>query len=234
MKNSINNFDDIATNYRDLHNENLKVTGLDSNYFAEKKIKLISKDFNKNEVLRILDLGCGDGKLEEYLSLYFKDSFIEGIDVSTESIKIAESKKILNSNFKSYDGINIPYCDDTFDLVIIAQVLHHVDIPNHLPLLKEINRVLKLNGKIYIFEHNPLNPFTKYIVKTCPFDKGVSLLSYNYLKKLLGTCNFNIDFLYFISFFPNKGIFKKLIEFEYKLKKVILGGQYYIKASKLK
>ena len=41
--------------------------------------------------------------------------------------------------------------------------------------MKEINRVLKLGGRLYFFEHNPWNPFTRFLVRTCPFDKNAQL-----------------------------------------------------------
>jgi len=228
----MNNFDDIASEYRDIHNENLKVTGLSSDFFAEKKIQIITQDNPQADNLKILDFGCGDGILEIYLNKYLSTCSCFGIDPSNKSIAEAKKKNLINTTFSEFNGLQIPFPNNFFNIIIVAQVLHHIDRKNHLSAIKEICRVLKNDGSLYIFEHNPYNPLTKYIVKTCVFDKGVQLLRPKYLSSHLNTAGFKKNTLNYMSFFPNKYFFKKLIRYENYLKKIPLGAQYYFKSCK--
>jgi SAM-dependent methyltransferase len=228
---SFDDFDGHAENYRQIHSENVKISGADSFYFAEHKVKLLQQ-FEKNEKCRVLDLGCGDGATEIFMNRYFPAFRIDGIDISLKSIERAESRNIPGASFTLYDGKTIPFEDNYFDIVFVAAVLHHVDFSLHAVLIQEIHRVLKPNGRIYLFEHNPLNPVTRYLVKTCVFDKDAKLLWYSYSKKLLKEQLFrNVENKY-ILFFPRKGVLSGLIKLEENLGWLPFGGQYMLKAVK--
>jgi SAM-dependent methyltransferase len=107
-------------------------------------------------------------------------------------------------------------------------VFHHIEFNLHNNLFKEIHRVLKKKGRFYIFEHNPWNPVTQKMVNTCPFDKDAILLKPSYTKKTLLSL-FNNQVTNYILFFPRHRIFNFFIRFEYLLRKIPLGGQYYTK-----
>ena len=80
---------------------------------------------------RILDVGCG---LRPYEKYFIHGKYV-GIDVP-KSGRSAEGKK---PNFE-FDGINIPFEDSCFDVVICTEVLEHATEP--AALLSEMNRVL--------------------------------------------------------------------------------------------
>lgn len=222
------NFDDYAKEYRDIHNKNLNITGLSSDYFAENKVKIVANETYELNEYKILDIGCGDGKLEEYMIKYFNYYEVDGIDISSESIEQAKKKNIRNSKFFVYDGQKIPFKDCTYDIILISGVLHHIDKGTHVSLLNEAYRVMSKGASVFIFEHNPFNPFTQYIVKTCIFDEDATLLKHTYSKRICEKVGFFINKLAFISFFPDKFIFKYLIKYENKLWRIPMGGQYYI------
>jgi ubiquinone/menaquinone biosynthesis C-methylase UbiE len=225
-------FDSFAKEYREIHSENIKSFGADSYYFAEMRVKLLL-DFEKNDSKKILDFGCGDGASEIYFQKYFSNWVISGIDVSGGSILEAKEKEIPNTSFSAFDGLNIPAEDNSFDVVFIAGVLHHVSFDLHNHIMKEINRVLKTGGHLYLFEHNPLNPLTKYLVKTCIFDKDAKLLHNRYTNKVLLKNGFIITHNFFIIFFPRTTFFKRLLPLEKFLKWVPFGGKYFIQATKV-
>jgi ubiquinone/menaquinone biosynthesis C-methylase UbiE len=90
---------------------------------------------------KILDLGCGSGIFGKKIEEKLKKEVI-GMDIV--------DKRICQIPFKIYDGKNIPFSNDYFDVVIIAFVLHHTEDP--ISILKEAKRVGK---RIIIFEDLP-------------------------------------------------------------------------------
>ncbi len=228
---SFDDFDGYAKDYRSIHTDNIKISGADSFYFAEMKVKLLQQ-FEENVPLKILDVGCGDGTTEMYMNKYFPLWKLDGIDISQQSIEEAKNKNIFNCNFQTYDGKQIPFPDKSFDIVFMAGVLHHINFGLHNDLIKEISRTLKQGGKFYLFEHNPFNPVTTHLVNTCVFDKDAKLLKSDYTIRLLRENNFDIKKKKFIIFFPRKGVLSKLIFLEKYLQWLPLGGQYFIVACK--
>jgi len=110
------------------------------------------KLFKKKGVKRILDLGCGSGRHIVYLA---KQGFeVYGIDIAREGVKIAKNwleKEKLRASFKIGDIYKkLPYPNDFFDAIISTQALHHNKIENIRKLIKEIERILKPKGLIFI------------------------------------------------------------------------------------
>lgn len=230
-KRTFDEFDEYAENYREIHNQNIAASGADSLYFAEHKVlQLCKQEPDVNRVL--LDVGCGDGATELFLSENFPSWTLYGVDVSGHSITAAINRHIPHAAFQHYDGNTLPYEDETIDIVFVAAVLHHVDFSLHKKFMQEIYRVMKRGGRLYLFEHNPWNPVTRYFVNTCTFDKDAKLLYPHYTNKLLRSFSFGAISKKFILFFPRKGIFSKLIGTEKYLSWLPLGGQYYFRAVK--
>ena len=127
--------------------------------------KKFSKIYNRiikliqNEILKdsyVLDIGTGTGEIP--LSICRDANKIEAIDYSEKMINIALEKAnkqgIDNVTFRTYDGIQLPYQDKTFDIVIMANLLHVIHSPGKI--LNEAFRVLKDRGKIIVpcYLHN--------------------------------------------------------------------------------
>jgi ubiquinone/menaquinone biosynthesis C-methylase UbiE len=231
-KQEAENFDHFVTDYRNTHTKNIgSISGEDSFYFSELKIKELLK-YEKDSNLKVLDFGCGDGVSEIFFQKYFPGFRITGIDVSNESIKRAQEKQLVNSVFENYDGQQLPYENLSYDIVFVACVFHHIVKEKQPMLMNEIQRVLKNKGRLYFFEHNPINPFTRYVVKTCQFDKGVKLIFPNSARKLLKQKGFSENMIRYIIFFPRYRIFIPFLFLEKYLTKFPFGGQYYLRAVK--
>jgi ubiquinone/menaquinone biosynthesis C-methylase UbiE len=227
----INDFDAFSEEYRIIHTKNLKISGADSDYFCEHKILEIKKQ-EKSLSLKFLDFGCADGLMSEYFIKHFPSGFYYGIDVSSENIKQALLRKHPNCSFYHYPGNELPFEDETFDVALAANVFHHIDWKDHLKTIMEIARTLKPDGRLYIFEHNPVNPVTQFFVKTCTFDKNARLLLPYHFKrhfKHLSTFRYKTRYLLF---FPRHGIFKWFLNFEKYFGRLPLGAQYLIIAQK--
>lgn len=223
---SFDNFDEFAKDYRQIHNQNIKLTGADSHYFSEFKVKWLRDYYGQKPVQNILDLGAGDGTCLQYFSTYFPEAQLFGIDVSDLSIAEAAAKQIPNAEVKVYDGQHIPYADNSFDLILVATVMHHIRFELHEELMRESLRVLKPGGKIFIVEHNPHNPVTMHMVNTCPFDEDAVLLKPVYTKKLLKKTGFQLVKNHFTLFFPRGGVFRAFHFLEKHLSWIPVGGQY--------
>jgi len=87
----------------------------------------------------VLDIGCGR-KPYEHL---FKGKTYVGIDVEHSGHNHASSNVD-----KYYDGLNIPYSDNSFDMVFSTQVFEHVEELDELML--EVRRVLKPGGLLLV------------------------------------------------------------------------------------
>ncbi len=231
-KQETSDFNDYAKNYREVHTKNIKpVSGADSFFFSEQKVQELSR-FEKDQKLRLLDIGCGDGVSEVYFQQYFPQMEIVGIDNSEQSILLAQKRNISTCKFQVYNGERIPHEDSSFDIVFIACVLHHIQQAKHSEFLKESFRVLKKGGRLYLFEHNPLNPLTKYVVRNCEFDKGVQLIWAGTLKNLIIAQGFKSVIINYTLFFPRFRVFKPFLKLEKYLKKIPFGGQYYLRCIK--
>lgn len=117
----------------------------------------------------ILDLGCGDG-LDMIILKQRGFGKIIGIDNSKKFIKICK-KKGLNVQFAS--AYYLPFKNDSFDIVYINSVLHHLDLKK---VLSEIKRILKPSGWLCFIEPRnclirrfldflTLSPLGKYLPK---------------------------------------------------------------------
>lgn len=107
---------------------------IDSEYYIDYLLKA-------NTQLEVLDLGCGEGNSEAKFKAYGDDLQWFGLDID-ESPEV--NSRTREGNFYTFDGINIPFEDNRFDLIYSNQVFEHVRYPE--ALLKEINRVLKPGG----------------------------------------------------------------------------------------
>ncbi len=232
MERNFDNFDQFAKDYRSIHNQNIQVTGADSDYFAEYKIDIVHQLTAQKKDLKILDLGCGDGISGVFFQKYFPESYYTGIDISEESLAEGRARALPNATFTPYNGTEIPMESNSFDVCFIACVLHHIEHKLHQTIINEVYRVLKPGGKLYIFEHNPHNPLTMKAINTCPFDEDAVLLTPAYSKKLFKTTYFGACTIDFTLFVPRHKLFKPLLGIEPLLKWLPIGGQYYITAAK--
>ena len=103
---------------------------------------------------RILEVGCGTGQLANYLSLASR--YVYGIDISLNSLKLANNFKRKNSlkgiSFYQMNLFRPVFKNETFDTVICNGVLHHTY--RAFEGLKIITNLLKMNGYLIIGLYN--------------------------------------------------------------------------------
>jgi SAM-dependent methyltransferase len=109
---------------------------------------------------------------------------VEGIDVSPGLIEEA-ARRNPAGRYRTYDGGRLPYEDGAVDLAFAICVLHHVEPAARPEFVRELVRVTRPGGLVAVFEHNPLNPLTRLVVRRCAFDEGVVLVRRRALERLL-------------------------------------------------
>ncbi len=131
---------------------------------------------------KILDIACGSGFGTNVLSQNTKAEVFGG-DLSKEAIELCEIKwKGNNLIFKKMDGTQLPFEDNTFDVIVSFETIEHTTMFNEM--LSEFKRVIKPTGTIYISTPNIVINSPKGIV-TNPFH--TQEFDYNELKNVLNS-----------------------------------------------
>ncbi len=165
-------FDTFAHEYDSMLRDSLGALGNESDYFASHKTRFVSKLLKHLKRPKVLDFGCGVGKLSSSIQSEITNTTIHGYDVSAESLGQLAPELAARGIFTS----NLDQLDSDYDLIIVANVLHHVPLENRLGLLQEAASRLASDGRLIVFEHNPANPLTRRVVERCAFDRDAILL----------------------------------------------------------
>ena len=118
-------------------------------YVEKPMMKSMMIDLKDKKALMI---GCGTGEESKLLEEYNVKEII-GIDISKTSIEIAKAT-YPNHDFIVADMHNLPFADNSFDFVYSSLSIHYSDKPEKV--YKEINRVLKNNGKFLFSVGHPM------------------------------------------------------------------------------
>lgn len=119
----------------------------------------------------VLDVGCGNGVISRLIMQHKPGLKIKGIDVL--------ARPSCDIDMQTYDGSNFPFPDNSHDVVIFMDVLHHTD--NQLQLLQEAMRVARV--AVIIKDHLCQNRYAERVLAFMDWvgnrAHGVSL-PYNY------------------------------------------------------
>lgn len=96
----------------------------------------------------VLDVGAGSGKLAQYIS------HSHGVDVRMVDVVDHNST---DRPLTLYDGVHLPFTDESFDICLLVFVLHHAADPKQL--LREVARVSK--RRLIVVEDTPSNAFER-------------------------------------------------------------------------
>jgi len=124
----------------------------------------------------MVDLGCGNGYYAKFARQYQPDIRWVGVDIMDCDV----AKRVDGEQVVLYDGVNLPFADDSVPLVYSNQVLEHVRHPE--PLLREVQRILQPGG-VFIGSTSQLEPYhagslwnyTIYGFKVLVQDAGLEL-----------------------------------------------------------
>ena len=132
--------------------------------YYQRSIDIIKRLLKDAENLRVLEIGSAiwydwifqnNINPKEIVCINISEHYLnDGIQKSRDSG--------LNIDFKLMDANNLFFDNESFDIVIGGQILHHLDFTS---AISEINRVLKPDGQIIFREPLGINPVSKIIRK---------------------------------------------------------------------
>ena len=135
----------------------------------------------------ILEIGSGEGSVLQRLSdLEFPHKMFS-LEISENAVEITNRRKIKSLiECRLFDGRNIPYEDNSFDLAILTHVLEHVEQPGQI--LLEAGRVAP-----YVFVEVPLEDNIR-LKKEAAFSKSghINFYSAKTIIKLIQSSGFEI------------------------------------------
>jgi ubiquinone/menaquinone biosynthesis C-methylase UbiE len=219
-------FDRFADEYRELHARGLLMSGEGPEFFWRYKVVDVAglAQFAGIRPSRILDFGAGVGNAVPYFRDCFPGASLTCLDVSRKSLAIGQHRFDGDAEFVWFDGGAVPFENGTFDIAFAACVLHHIAPTEQVRLLGELGRVVRPGGMVAVFEHNPLNPLTRKVVRECPFDVGVTLIGPHELQRRFIAAGLPSPKIRYRLFFPH--LLAALRPLEALLGWLPLGAQY--------
>ena len=108
-----------------------------------------------SEEPKAIDIGCSSGKY--LIPLINKEIDAVGLDITRIPL-IYASKKISDADFVQASAANLPFKEETFDLVLCIEVLHQLSDGVLKKVLEQVNYVTKKGGYFVFDLKNKSNP----------------------------------------------------------------------------
>lgn len=164
----------------------------DNSYLVKNSISGLSDVYFNNLILDgskdkvVLDMACGFGR-ESIIAAKSNAKLVVGIDLSPKSVEegnlLAKTNNLENVIFSVADCENLFFEDETFDFVICARMLHHIEFE---PVMKELQRVLKKGGKVICIEALGINPILNLYRRLTPAQRThwetANILTFKHIK----------------------------------------------------
>ena len=218
----------FPSSYRQDVNDSIAFSGLNVDMFARGKVT-DTLDLLQNystiaaENADCLDIGCGIGV--SHSLLVPEVGTLSGVDVSEEAIDTATKTNADVGYRIQREGV-MPFASEGFDFCSTVCVMHHVPPDQWPQFVAEAWRVTKPGGLFAVYEHNPVNPMTRWAVWRCPFDHDAVLLRAGKVRELLRNQGFEIVTRRYLFFVPFDRPWAR--RFDRLLRWLPLGAQYVV------
>jgi SAM-dependent methyltransferase len=227
---SASQFDQHADTYDADLNRALSVSGEDKEYFARARVEWLARCLRQMhaEPQSAIDYGCGTGDTSVLLRDVLNLRSVLGLDVSVRSLELArarhaqsESRFLTFAEYAPQGGVELVYCNGVF---------HHIPVAERPAAVDYIYRSLRPGGVFALWENNPWNPGTRYVMSQCAFDHDAVPITPPGAERLLRSGGFQIISYSYLFFFPR--LLKALRFLEPHLARVPMGAQYQVLCQK--
>jgi SAM-dependent methyltransferase len=220
-------FDDYADTYDCAIAQGLAVSGENKMYFAQGRIERLAQCLENlgDRPRRILDFGCGIAANAPLFQRHWPDvRLVLGVDVSAKCVELSQ---------RDFASARVRFCvkdayrpDESFDLVYCNGVFHHIPVAERHCALDYVRQSLRPGGLFALWENNPCNPGTRYVMSRIPFDRDAVPLRAARACDLLRSGGFHILHMEYAFIFPH--LLRWLRPLERRLSKLPIGGQYLV------
>lgn len=223
-------FDAYAKEYDAALTQGLSVSGEDKNYFAQGRVRWLAAQLDRlgTKPASIMDYGCGTGTAAPFLQAEFSSASVLGVDVSSESL--AEATRVFGSRTVEFQLIDSGGPLAAVELVYCNGVFHHIPPSERAACMNYIASALPTNGYFALWENNPWNPATRYVMSRIPFDRDAITLTPPEARSLVESAGFEVVRTDFLFIFPR--LLSALRRLEPGLSSLPLGTQYLVLARK--
>lgn len=122
--------------------------------FVKRMYEPLLEELLKEEDGTVLDVGCGNGNI--LLQLVNGKRVLYGVDFSDTMVDECKKKLGDNAQIMVADAEHLPFSDGTIDTLLCNASFHHYIHPAQV--LREMKRILKPNGKLFIGESYVIQP----------------------------------------------------------------------------
>jgi SAM-dependent methyltransferase len=223
-------FDEFVECYEEACQQGLSYTGESRDYFARARVRACAEAIRnqRKEVRSILDYGCGIGHCAPILLEHFPGACVVGLDNSAPTI--VEAQRRYEDRRCRFVTSLAAAQSNSFDAAYCNGVFHHIPVPERLDQARMVLNALRPGGWFMLWENNPLNPGTRYVMSRIPFDRDAITLTAANSRSLLLKAGFQIQRTSYHFFFPR--MLRCFRGLESRLSWVPLGGQYCVWATK--
>ena len=156
----------LATDYNGWHQ---RVFDADPGHADEQSpwYKLVLEYLVPVESKRILEIACGRGGFARFLAskgavMFAADFSATALQLTQAKMHRADNEKPIHVGFAQADAQQLPYTDESFDIVVSCETIEH--LPDPYSALLEMARVCRSGGLLYLTTPNYLNAMGLYNV----------------------------------------------------------------------
>jgi SAM-dependent methyltransferase len=223
-------FDDYADAYEQVLNKGVALSGESPDYFAEGRIDHTAswlQALGVGSPGRVADFGCGVGNSVPHLRHRFLEARLLGLDVSARSIKRARHR---HGDTARFAVVNEDEFARDHDLVYCNGVFHHITPDSRRECAMLVYELLVPGGYFALWENNPWNPGTRWVMRRIPFDHDAISLAAPEARSLVSGAGFEVVGTQYCFYFPRAlRAFRPLERLGHR---VPLGAQYCVLARK--
>ncbi len=227
-------FDAAAQSYEQQLQLGISLSGETANYFVRgrvRKLVELTQRYTKSQPTTLLDFGCGVGNAVPELLDSYAGTQLTGVDCSIASLALAHRRFSALLQYRhrvNWKQGTQSLSAESFDLAYSAGVFHHIAPEQRQFELERILQSLKRGGLFALFENNPWNPGTRWVMSRIPFDRDAICLTPTESRQRLQVAGFEVLDTQHLFFFPR--LLAGLRLTERYLRHLPLGAQYVVLA----